>query len=98
MCRTAAGDGCDLAENCTGTSAACPTDAKKSNGTACTDDGNGCTNDQCNGASAICQHPNNTAPCSDGLFCNGTDTCSGGGCAVHSGDPCPGADVDGYCA
>ncbi|UCG16928.1 MAG: hypothetical protein JSV19_02615 [Phycisphaerales bacterium] len=27
--------------------------------------------------------------CDDGLFCNGTDTCSGGTC-VHSGDPCLG--------
>ncbi|MDX2170107.1 MAG: hypothetical protein SF182_23755 [Deltaproteobacteria bacterium] len=70
----------------------------KSNGTACTDDGNTCTNDQCNGSSATCQHPNNTAPCSDGLFCNGSDTCSGGSCSVHAGDPCPGADGDGNCA
>jgi len=33
--------------------------------------------------------PNGT-PCDDSLFCNGTDTCTGGICIVDSGDPCPG--------
>jgi hypothetical protein len=28
--------------------------------------------------------------CDDGLYCNGADTCSGGSCSVHSGDPCSG--------
>ncbi|RLB53646.1 MAG: hypothetical protein DRI34_13115, partial [Deltaproteobacteria bacterium] len=32
----------------------------------------------------------NTAPCDDGLFCNGADTCSGGSCSLHDGDPCAG--------
>src|SRR5438034_1332137 len=41
-CRAAAGD-CDVAEACDGTYAACPADAKKASGTACTDDGNPCT-------------------------------------------------------
>ena len=70
----------------------------KTNGTACTSDGNGCTDDQCNGASVICMHPNNSAPCNDGIFCNGSDTCSGGSCAIHPGNPCPGADGDGDCS
>ena len=56
-------------------------------GTACTDDGNVCTDDTCDGAGA-CAHPANTAPCDDGLYCNGTDTCSGGSCSVHAGSPC----------
>jgi cysteine-rich repeat protein len=60
-------------------------------GAACTDDGNQCTDDRCNGAGA-CLHPNNTASCDDHLFCNGTDTCSGGSC-IHSGDPCVGGGV-----
>jgi hypothetical protein len=30
----------------------------------------------------------NAAPCDDGVFCNGADTCQGGTCAVHAGDPC----------
>jgi hypothetical protein len=58
-------------------------------GTACTDDGNGCTDNVCNGAGA-CVANNNSAPCDDSLFCNGSDTCSGGSCSLHTGDPCSG--------
>ena len=58
-------------------------------GSSCTSDGNSCTDDQCNG-SGVCQHQNNTAPCNDGLFCNGSDTCSGGSCSGHAGNPCAG--------
>jgi len=58
-------------------------------GTQCTDDENPCTDDVCDGAGS-CIHPNNTAPCDDGLFCNGSDTCTGGACASHAGDPCEG--------
>ncbi len=58
-------------------------------GSACTSDGNTCTTDQCN-ASGVCTHANNTAPCNDGLFCNGADTCGGGSCSVHAGNPCTG--------
>ena len=68
----------------------------KASGTACTNDGNVCTNDQCNGTGA-CIHPNNTVPCNDGLFCNGADTCAGGSCSAHAGNPCPGPDGDGNC-
>ena len=46
-----------------------------------------CTDDTCDGAGS-CAHPNNTASCDDGLYCNGTDTCSGGACTVHAGSPC----------
>src|SRR5438552_6869732 len=48
VCRNAV-NGCDLAETCTGSSATCPADAVKSAGTSCTDDGNPCTTDVCNG-------------------------------------------------
>src|SRR5439155_14732516 len=42
---------------CTGVAGqACPSDAKKANGAACTDDGNLCTTDTCNGTSVSCQH------------------------------------------
>jgi hypothetical protein len=49
---------CDVAEVCDGSTNTCPaTDAKAASGTACPDDGNVCTLDQCNGSSNSCQHP-----------------------------------------
>jgi hypothetical protein len=57
-------------------------------GASCTDN-NPCTDDACNGA-GVCAHMNNTAPCDDDLFCTGADTCAGGTCSVHAGDPCAG--------
>ncbi len=51
-------------------------------------DGNPCTDDSCNGATGVCEHTNNSNSCNDGLYCNGADTCSGGSCLVHAGDPC----------
>src|SRR5262249_55258559 len=59
--------------------------------TPCTADGNVCTDDHCDGAGSC--GVNNTAPCDDGLFCTGTDTCGGGVCN-HSGGPCPGTDCN----
>jgi DNA-binding beta-propeller fold protein YncE len=56
--------------------------------TACTSDGNVCTDDHCDGA-GTCIHTDNTASCDDGLFCDGIDTCAGGTCH-HTGDPCTG--------
>src|SRR5213078_1216749 len=82
-CRAAVND-CDLAETCTGSSATCPADAVKSAGAVCTDDGNPCTTDVCNGTvgSPACQHPagNAGAACADDGNpctldqCNGTST------------------------
>jgi hypothetical protein len=60
------------------------------------DDSNPCTDDTC--TLTGCVYTNNTAPCDDGLFCNGADTCSGGSCSVHAGDPCPGPDGDTNCS
>jgi cysteine-rich repeat protein len=72
---TASGDCC---------SPTCQLDAS---GTACTDDGNVCTDDLCNGLGG-CNHLPNTRPCDDGSFCDGPDRCSGGSCIIHNGDPC----------
>ncbi len=55
-CRAAGGE-CDLAETCTGASVTCPSDSKKPNGTACTDDGFPCSSDQCDGLQDTCTHP-----------------------------------------
>jgi hypothetical protein len=30
----------------------------------------------------------NDDPCNDGLYCTGVDTCGGGSCSLHAGDPC----------
>ena len=88
VCRPAIGT-CDVAETCSGSSGTCPTDSFVASGDACADDGNACTSDVCDGMGA-CTHPSNSAPCDDGSFCNGPDTCSAGTCSVHAGDPCEG--------
>jgi hypothetical protein len=68
---------CDNPDSCNG-SGVCLANYKAA-GTACTDDGNVCTDDLCNGAGS-CVHPNNTVPCNDGNACTQTDVCSGGRC------------------
>src|SRR5438552_366298 len=99
--RRGAGE-CDLAETCTGSSATCPTtDVKRASGIACTDDGNPCTLDQCDGTSNTCQHPvgNAGAACADDGYpctldqCNGTSTTcqhpagnAGATCRVAAGE------------
>lgn len=94
----AAGEECDDgAANGTASSCCSSTCKFKTSGSACSSDGNGCTDDVCNGAGS-CTHPNNTAPCNDGSYCNGADTCSAGACAVHAGNPCPPPDGDGNCS
>ncbi len=88
-CSVHAGDPCaggpECADSCNETADNCYDPA----GTACTDDGNVCTDNECDGAGS-CVAYDNTDPCDDGLFCNGADTCSGGSCSVHAGDPCVG--------
>mgnify|MGYP007022321252 CR=1 FL=1 len=54
--------------------------------TRCQDD-NPCTDGFCTLLDGCVQTPN-SAPCDDGLFCNGADTCRQGECAGHAGDPC----------
>src|SRR5437588_1053485 len=55
----------DGANNGTAGSCCTTTCTFKTSGTACTDDGNVCTTDLCNGASNICQH----APGNSGTTC-----------------------------
>jgi hypothetical protein len=82
VCRAAAGV-CDVAENCTGSSAACPADAVQTAGSACGDDGNPCTVDVCDGVSAACGHPAGNA----GAVCRP----SAGACDLP--EICTGADA-----
>src|SRR5438874_631764 len=80
LCRAAFGE-CDLAVNCTGTSATCPEDAsKKAAGTACTADTNPCTLDVCDGSSSTCTHPagHQGTVCRAAVsLCDAAETCDG---------------------
>lgn len=61
------------------------------------DDGNPCTIDTISGSNCVYSSAPIGTPCNDGLFCNGPDTCNGGTCSLHSGNPCPGPDGDANC-
>ena len=52
------------------------------------DDGESCTDDVCTATG--CEASPRSGACDDGVFCNGPDTCLGGACAEHAGDPCAG--------
>ena len=57
-------------------------------------DGVSCTDDSCNESTDSCDNIVNNANCDDGLFCNGSETCSATlGCQAGS-DPCPGQSCD----
>lgn len=86
-CTIHIGDPCPGGAECNNVCNEATNSCTVSAGTPCTDDGNGCTDDQCDGA-GMCVHPDNFASCDDGLFCNGGDYCSGGSCQGHFGDPC----------
>jgi hypothetical protein len=45
------------------------------------------------GTVGTCSPEPNGTICSDGLFCNGADTCNAGACSAHVGNPCPGHDL-----
>src|SRR5438094_1298117 len=81
VCRAAANE-CDVADSCTGSSATCPADTVKAAGTACTDDGNPCTTDVCDGTAGApaCTHPagNAGAACRAAAGeCDVAETCDG---------------------
>jgi hypothetical protein len=68
VCRPAVGP-CDAAETCTGVSAQCPSDRFAPAGTPCPDDGDSCTDDECD-AAGTCAHPRKPG-------CNQNPDCSG---------------------
>ena len=51
------------------------------------DDGLGCTDDSCDVGTDSCENVANDADCSDGLFCNGQESCVDGEC-MESDLPC----------
>jgi hypothetical protein len=83
---------CDGAETCQAGVCASP-------GNPCqgADGDNNCA-EMCDEAADDCMgnDPNGSA-CNDGLFCNGTETCSAGVCQNQTGDPCLGPDGDADC-
>ena len=101
VCRPAAGE-CDLAETCTGFSAACPADQFKSSGTVCRPAAGECdVAESCTGTNADCPpdgFKQNGTPCTDdGKSCS-DDVCQNGSCThplkpagtpCHPGDNCP---------
>src|SRR5439155_828425 len=81
LCRAAANE-CDLPESCTGSSSSCPTDLVRTAGTACTDDGNVCTAEVCNGtvgAPACVHNPGNAGTVCRAAAgaCDVAETCTG---------------------
>ncbi len=90
-CRAANGE-CDIAETCAGDSVDCPADLFVDIDTVCGNQASGACNepDSCDG-NGLCR-PNYWAentPCSDNVYCNGTDGCNAfGSCTIHTGDPC----------
>ena len=80
VCRIASNE-CDLQETCTGSLATCPTDLKKMNGVACSDDGNACTKDECQGG--LCGHPPISPCCTLDSQCGDTDPCTGDTCVAN---------------
>lgn len=57
---------------------------------------NGVADGSC-GVSSSCEIDGDGAPCDDGVFCNGADTCNAGACSVHPGDPCNGPNGNSNC-
>lgn len=81
VCRPAASE-CDVPESCDGVSPACPANNFQVLGVPCTDEGNECTNDVCDGG-GVCSHPavsDGIACAGDGNDCTG-DVCASGVCA-----------------
>ncbi len=66
-------------------------------GSSCSDGSVCVTGGTCDGSGACIGGIFNAGPCDDGLYCNGSDSCLDGACAVHGGDPCSGPDGDGNC-
>lgn len=52
-------------------------------------DSDGDCSESCNEILQSCDAPDpDGSPCDDSLFCNGGDSCSGGSCSAHGGNPC----------
>lgn len=83
--------GCDDGIACTADSCG-PEGCENVPNDALCEDGDPCTVGVCMpGVGCMQTAAANGTSCDDGVFCNGADTCQGGSCAGHAGNPCPGA-------
>jgi hypothetical protein len=58
-----------------------------------TDDGVGCTNDSCNESTDLIVHAPDDGLCSNGLFCDGVETCNAITDCQSGSAPCSGGDI-----
>lgn len=83
---------CSGTERCQ--SGVCTSDGDPCDGAA---DGDANCQETCDEANDVCGNDPENSVCDDGVFCNGTETCTAGICGGSSGDPCPGPDGDANC-
>lgn len=62
------------------------------------EDGNVCTQDSCNPATAACVFTNSASPCDDGNSCTVGDQCGGGVCQSGLGGTCGNGVIDSACS
>ena len=82
-CSQHAGDPCASGSDCANTCSESADNCYDPAGVSCTDDGDVCTTNTCDG-SGSCLAANNTLPCDDADKCTLNDICAGGSCV---GDP-----------
>jgi hypothetical protein len=75
VCRAAVAGGCDVAENCTGSSAVCPADAVRAAGTSCRASAGVCD------AAEVCTGASNACPIDVNLLAPSISLSSGTACA-----------------
>ncbi|MBI3185977.1 MAG: hypothetical protein HYZ28_27895 [Myxococcales bacterium] len=83
---------CDVAESCTGVSAACPADGFAPSTTVCRSSAGACdAPESCPGTSIACPPdsawPNGT-PCPNASYCDGAETCQAGSCSAGTPVQC----------
>ncbi|MBW2458130.1 MAG: hypothetical protein JRI68_26740, partial [Deltaproteobacteria bacterium] len=83
---------CNDGAFCNGLDACNSGSCSQHNGDPCNGpDGDSNCNESCDEGNNNClAYDGNGASCGDGTWCNGTDTCGGGSCSNHTGDPCDG--------
>ncbi|MBN2243370.1 MAG: hypothetical protein JW793_11835, partial [Acidobacteria bacterium] len=94
------GSACNDGLYCTGTDSCSAGICGNHTGNPCPGpDGDADCSESCNEASDNCTaNDTNGSSCNDGIYCNGTDSCSAGLCSIHTGNPCPGPDGDIDCS